>query len=100
MEHQTGGYQVYIDKNFDGVLIIWDRLFGTCQLETGRVDHGLPAGSLSYDPFRLVMHGFLGWFRPVSSTTAIVGSTPVSAASQEKQEQAPYFKVLPKKHTI
>ncbi|MFW0717437.1 sterol desaturase family protein [Pedobacter sp. N23S346] len=79
-----GSNPIYIDKNFGGVLIIWDRLFGTYQPETERVNYGLTTGFLSYNPFRLVMHGFLGWFKPVISTTSIVNSSPVLEASKEK----------------
>jgi sterol desaturase/sphingolipid hydroxylase (fatty acid hydroxylase superfamily) len=80
-----GSNPIYIDKNFGGVLIIWDRLFGTYQPETERVNYGLTTGFLSYNPFRLVMQGFLNWFKPVSSTKALGNSTPVLEASPEKQ---------------
>lgn len=37
----------YIDRNFGGILIVWDRLFGTYQRENEKVDYGIlpPVGS-------------------------------------------------------
>lgn len=54
---------VYIDKNFGGVLIIWDKLFGTYQPETEKVHYGLTTGFVSYNPFVLVTRGFIDLFR-------------------------------------
>jgi len=31
----------YIDKNYGGVLIIWDRMFGTFEPEVAQVDYGI-----------------------------------------------------------
>jgi len=58
-----GSNPIYIDKNFGGVLIIWDKLFGTYQPETEKVRYGLTTGFLSYNPFILVMQGFVDLFK-------------------------------------
>lgn len=63
-----GSNPIYIDKNFGGVFIIWDRLFDTYQPETEKVRYGLTTGFLSYNPFRLVAQGFINWFQPKSKT--------------------------------
>lgn len=39
-----GSTQVYLDKNFGAVLIVWDRLFATYQPETEPVRYGLVGG--------------------------------------------------------
>jgi sterol desaturase/sphingolipid hydroxylase (fatty acid hydroxylase superfamily) len=57
-----GSNPLYIDKNFGGVLIIWDRLFGTYQAETEKVRYGLTTGFISYNPFTLVFKGFIDLF--------------------------------------
>jgi len=58
-----GSNLIYIDKNFGGVLIIWDKLFGTYQPETETVNYGLTTGFLSYNPFVLVLQGFADLFK-------------------------------------
>jgi len=83
-----GSNPIYIDKNFGGVLIIWDKLFGTYQPETEKVRYGLTTGFLSYNPFRLVTQGFINWFKPESSTPGNDHSTPHLPVSTEKQEHA------------
>jgi sterol desaturase/sphingolipid hydroxylase (fatty acid hydroxylase superfamily) len=57
-----GNNPIYIDKNFGGVLIIWDKLFGTYQPETEKVNYGLTTGFVSNNPFVLVAQGFIGLF--------------------------------------
>jgi len=54
-----GSNTIYIDKNFGGVFIVWDRLFGTYQPETEKVNYGLTTGFLSYNPLKLVVQGFV-----------------------------------------
>ncbi len=41
----------YLDKNYGGVLIIWDRLFGTFQVEEERPRYGLKRDFNSQNPF-------------------------------------------------
>ena len=45
-----GSNEAYLDKNFGGVLIIWDRLFGSFRRETEEVRYGLtkPVSSHSF----------------------------------------------------
>ncbi|GLU51414.1 sterol desaturase family protein [Dyadobacter frigoris] len=57
-----GNNPIYIDKNFGGVLIIWDRIFQTYQPETEKVNYGLTSGFLSNNPFKLVSRGFIDLF--------------------------------------
>lgn len=57
-----GSNPVYIDKNFGGVLMVWDRIFGTYQPETEKVRYGITTGFVSYNPFRLVFKGFIDMF--------------------------------------
>lgn len=43
----------YIDKNFAGVFILWDRLFGTYQAESEPVRYGVTTGFLGHNPLRI-----------------------------------------------
>lgn len=79
-----GSNPIYIDKNFGGVLIIWDRMFGTYQPETEKVIYGLTTGFLSHNPFRLVTQGFIDWFKSSGSPEPRTISPPVLEASPRK----------------
>ena len=46
MNHQ------YLDKNYAGILIIWDRMFGTWEPEGERVRYGLTTQLTTYHPVR------------------------------------------------
>lgn len=48
-----GSNEKYIDKNYGGTLIIFDRLFGTYQPETEKVKYGVTTGFFSNNPFKL-----------------------------------------------
>jgi sterol desaturase/sphingolipid hydroxylase (fatty acid hydroxylase superfamily) len=54
---------IYIDRNFGGVFMFWDRLFGTYQAEQERVIYGELNGSESNNPFVLLFHRFGLLFR-------------------------------------
>ena len=43
----------YLDKNYAGILIIWDRMFGSYAQETHRPTYGLTKNIDSFNPFRL-----------------------------------------------
>jgi sterol desaturase/sphingolipid hydroxylase (fatty acid hydroxylase superfamily) len=46
----------YIDKNFGGVLILWDKLFGTFQAEEERPVYGLTKPIRTTNPIKIVFH--------------------------------------------
>lgn len=48
-----GSNEKYIDKNYGGMLIIFDRLFGTYQPETEKVKYGVTTGFYSNNPIKL-----------------------------------------------
>jgi sterol desaturase/sphingolipid hydroxylase (fatty acid hydroxylase superfamily) len=43
----------YLDRNYGGILIVWDRLFGTYAAETHRPTYGLTTNIEGFNPFRL-----------------------------------------------
>lgn len=58
-----GANPQYIDKNFGGILMIWDRLFGTYEPENEKVKYGITTGFMGHNPFKLVFHGFIDLFK-------------------------------------
>lgn len=48
-----GSNEKYLDKNYGGVLIIWDKLFGTFQREEEKVVYGLTKNIHSNNPFTI-----------------------------------------------
>jgi len=54
-----GSNRLYIDKNFGGVFMIWDRIFKTYQPEAEKPVYGITSGFISNNPFVLVFKGFL-----------------------------------------
>ncbi|RAG80953.1 sterol desaturase family protein [Streptacidiphilus pinicola] len=88
----------YLDRNFGGILIVWDRLFRTFTAETERPVYGLTKNISSFNPLRVATHeyasighdlataqswrarlGYLfrgpGWTpTPLDTTTATTGS--------------------------
>lgn len=48
----------YIDKNFGGILILWDRLFGTYQVENEKPDYGLTTQLKSSNPIAINFREF------------------------------------------
>jgi sterol desaturase/sphingolipid hydroxylase (fatty acid hydroxylase superfamily) len=57
-----GSNAIYVDKNFGGVFMWWDRLFNTYQPETEKVVYGIPGEPASNNPFALVFRGFANLF--------------------------------------
>ena len=53
-----GRQAAYIDKNYGGILIIWDRLFGTFQEEHEQADFGITMSPNSLNP---VWGNFILW---------------------------------------
>ena len=52
-----GANDRYIDKNYGGILIIWDRLFGTFAEENEKVVYGITRPIESVNPFVVFFHG-------------------------------------------
>lgn len=46
----------YLDKNFGGMLIIWDKIFGTYAIEKAEVKYGITTTFTSIDPIEAYTH--------------------------------------------
>lgn len=58
-----GSNPEYLDKNYGGLLVVFDRLFGTYQEEKAEVRYGVTTGAVSGNPFKIVFQPMLQWFR-------------------------------------
>ena len=48
----------YLDRNYGGILIVWDRMFGTFRAEDERVVYGLTKNIETFNPVRVAFHEF------------------------------------------
>ena len=46
----------YLDRNYGGILIVWDRLFGSFEPERAPVDYGLTTNIATFNPVRIAFH--------------------------------------------
>ena len=63
-----GANHRYLDKNYGGILIVWDRLFGTWEPETERVRYGLTTNLASFRPLHVAFHEYVALWRDVRAT--------------------------------
>ncbi|CAM5629711.1 MULTISPECIES: sterol desaturase family protein [Streptomyces] len=64
-----GSNNVYLDRNYGGILIIWDRLFGTFQPEGERVVYGLTKNIDTYNPLRVAFHEYAATWHDIRTAT-------------------------------
>ncbi len=60
-----GSNDAYLDRNYGGILIVWDRLFGTYTPEGERVRYGLTTNLETYNPVRVAFHEYEALWRDV-----------------------------------
>lgn len=58
-----GANVAYLDRNHAGILIVWDRLFGTFEPERERPIYGLTKNVGTFSPVRLAFHEWIAMFR-------------------------------------
>jgi sterol desaturase/sphingolipid hydroxylase (fatty acid hydroxylase superfamily) len=54
-----GANQQYLDRNYGGILIVWDKLFGSFEPELRRIKYGLTKNIRSHNPFHVGYHEFI-----------------------------------------
>ena len=62
-----GSNEQYLDKDYGGILIIWDRPFGTFEPEGERVRYGLTTNIETFNPVRVAFHEYAALLRDVRS---------------------------------
>ena len=65
-----GSDPIYLDKNYAGILIIWDRMFGTFQPELHRPTYGLTYKVDTYNLIKLEYGHYADLFRDVRNATS------------------------------
>jgi sterol desaturase/sphingolipid hydroxylase (fatty acid hydroxylase superfamily) len=60
-----GSNNAYLDRNYGGILIVWDRLFRTFEPEGERVVYGLTTDIGTYNPLRVAFHEYVATWRDV-----------------------------------
>lgn len=90
-----GSNPEYIDKNYAGVFIVWDRMFRTFAEEREPVKYGLVTPVDSINPIKVFFHGFMRLFakcRSADGAKSLVGYltrppswTPSAAAATAAQ---------------
>jgi sterol desaturase/sphingolipid hydroxylase (fatty acid hydroxylase superfamily) len=53
-----GSNPEYLDRNYAGILIVWDRMFRTFEPENARVVYGLTKNITSHNPFVIAFHEY------------------------------------------
>ncbi len=62
-----GRNEQYIDKNYAGILIIWDKMFGTFEPEVEEVEYGITKPLKYQDPITVLFHGFWRFFKKLTT---------------------------------
>lgn len=65
-----GSNRQYLDRNHGGILIAWDRLFGTFEAEDEPVVYGLTKNIRTFRPEQVISHEFTAMMRDVAGATS------------------------------
>jgi sterol desaturase/sphingolipid hydroxylase (fatty acid hydroxylase superfamily) len=60
-----GSNEVYLDRNYGGILIIWDRLFGSFEPEGERVRYGLTTNIGTFKPLRVAFGEYIALWHDI-----------------------------------
>jgi sterol desaturase/sphingolipid hydroxylase (fatty acid hydroxylase superfamily) len=61
----------YLDRNYGGILIVWDRLFGTYEPEGERVRYGLTTQLGTFRPVRVAFHEYIAMWHDMKRAPRI-----------------------------
>ncbi len=67
-----GSNRRYLDRNHGGILIVWDRMFGTFEPEDERVVYGLTTNIDSFNPAVIASHEYVDLARDIASSSGWV----------------------------
>jgi len=63
-----GSNSRYLDRNYGGILIVWDRLFRSFEPEGEPVDYGLTKNITTFNPLRVAFHEYAAIARDVRAS--------------------------------
>lgn len=78
----------YRDKNYAGMFIIWDRLFGTFAAEREPVVYGLVKPIDTVNPVTVFFHGFYRLGRKISTAHGVINKLSAILGTPEWEPQA------------
>lgn len=61
----------YLDRNHGGILIVWDRLFGTFEAESEAPDYGLTKNLETFHPVKIAFHEWIAIARDVAKARSL-----------------------------
>ena len=61
-----GSNRQYWDKNYAGIFIIWDKLFGTFEEENEKVIYGITRPVNSVNPIKIFFFGYANLFKKMA----------------------------------
>ncbi len=61
----------YLDSNYGGVLIIWDRIFGTFVPESETPKYGIVSNLGTFNPLRIAIHEWVGIIKDVKNAKSL-----------------------------
>lgn len=61
----------YIDRNYGGIFIVWDRMFGTFEPEGDRVTYGLTRNIRSFNPVVIAFHEWADLLRDMADAPSL-----------------------------
>ncbi len=64
----------YLDRNHAGILIIWDKFFGTFEPEVEKPIYGLTTNINSYNPIKIAFHEWIDLFKDVLTSDTSLGN--------------------------
>ncbi|MFT5580041.1 MAG: sterol desaturase/sphingolipid hydroxylase (fatty acid hydroxylase superfamily) [Paraglaciecola psychrophila] len=91
----------YLDKNYGGTFIVFDRLFGSFEEEKETVEFGIPEQINSFNPIVVSFHGWVALGKDVVNTPGILnkiglflmppGWAPDGGGLTTKEKQSAYY---------
>jgi sterol desaturase/sphingolipid hydroxylase (fatty acid hydroxylase superfamily) len=72
-----GSNEVYLDRNYGGILIVWDKLFGTYAPEGERVRYGLTKNIDTFNPVRAAFHEYVAMWHDMRRARGMRGKLGV-----------------------
>lgn len=84
----------YLDKNYAGIFIIWDRMFGTFAKEEASVKYGVYPSINTVNPFKVYFHGYVSLIRQMKQapnwqhSVQILLRSPIWTWEQAQQRKA------------
>ena len=75
-----GANEQYLDRNYGGILVIWDRLFGSFEPEGERVRYGLTTNIETFNPVRVAFHEYIALGRDLRARALLARALEPAAA--------------------